>query len=179
MTLFFTQTTLFLFRIMNRTVISIIKKLKLKKHPEGGYYSETYRSKGDFKKSHLPKKFGGRRSHSTTIYFLLEGKQFSAFHRLKTDEVWHFYSGSPLNICVIKKNGKLEKIILGKNHCYQTVIRAEQWFAAEVTDQKSYSLVGCTVSPGFDYRDFQLAEEKKLVKLYPHLKGLISRLTIK
>lgn len=164
---------------MNRTVVSIIKKLKLKKHPEGGYYSETYRSKLTFKKSHLKKKFGGRRSYSTTIYFLLEGKQFSAFHRLKADEVWHFYSGSPLNIYVIQKNGNLNKIVLGKNHYYQTVINAEQWFAAEVTDPKSYSLVGCTVSPGFDYRDFELAEEKKLVKLYPHLKGLISRLTIK
>lgn len=179
MTLFYTLSLLFLFQIMNRTVVSIIKKLKLKKHPEGGYYSETYRSKLILKKSHLPKKFGGRRSHSTTIYFLLSGKQFSAFHRLKADEVWHFYSGSALNIYVIQKNGKLKKIILGKNHYYQTVIHAEQWFAAEVTDPKSYSLVGCTVSPGFHYDDFELAEEKKLIKLYPDLKGLISKLTIK
>ncbi|MCX6166298.1 MAG: cupin domain-containing protein [Ignavibacteriae bacterium] len=164
---------------MNRTVVSIIKKLKLKKHREGGYFSETYRSKLTLKKSHLPKKFGGSRSHSTTIYFLLSGKSFSAFHRLKADEVWHFYSGSPLNIYVIQKSGKLKKIVLGKNHYYQTVIHAEQWFAAEVTELKSYSLVGCTVSPGFDYKDFELAEEKKLIKLYPHLEVLISRLTIK
>jgi hypothetical protein len=161
---------------MNRTVVSIIKKLKLKKHPEGGYFSETYRSKYILKKSHLPKKFGGTRHHSTTIYFLLTGKNFSAFHKLKADEVWHFYSGSPLILYVIQKNGKLKKIILGKNHYYQTVIHAEQWFAAEVTEQKSYSLVGCTVSPGFDYKDFELAEEEKLIKLYPNLKGLISRL---
>lgn len=179
MTLFFTQSRLFLFLNMNRTVVSIIKKLKLKKHPEGGYFSETYRSKLTFNKSHLPKKFGGRRSHSTTIYFLLTGQHFSAFHKLKADEVWHFYSGCPLKIYVIQKNGKLKKIVLGKNHYYQTVIHAEQWFAAEVTDTKSYSLVGCTVSPGFHYNDFELAEEKKLIKLYPHLKGLISRLTNK
>jgi uncharacterized protein len=161
---------------MNKTVVSIIKKLKLKKHPEGGYFSESHRSKNTIKKSHLPKKFGGNRNLSTTIYFLLTGKNFSAFHRLKADEVWHFYSGSPLNIYVIQKSGKLKKIVLGKNHYYQTVIHAEQWFAAEVTEPKSYSLVGCTVSPGFDYKDFELAEEKKLVKLYPHLKDLISRL---
>jgi uncharacterized protein len=163
---------------MNRTVISIIKRLKLKKHPEGGYFAETYRSKNSFKKSQLPKKFGGKRQHSTTIYFMLTGKDFSAFHRLKADEVWHFYSGSPLNIYVIQKNGKLKKIILGKNHHYQTVIHAEQWFAAEVTEPRSYSLVGCTVSPGFDFKDFELGEEEKLVKLYPGLKDLISRLTI-
>ena len=179
MTLFFTKTQLFLFRIMNRTVNSIIKKLKLKKHPEGGFYSETYRSKHVIKKSHLPKKFGGNRNHSTSIYFMLSGKQFSAFHRLKADEVWHFYSGSPLYIYVIQKNGKLKKIILGKNHYYQTVIHAEQWFAAEVSDPKSYSLVGCTVSPGFHFDDMELAEENTLIKLYPNLKGLISRLTIK
>jgi uncharacterized protein len=164
---------------MNRTVESIIKKLKLKKHPEGGFYSETYRSKSAFNKSHLPKKFGGRRNHSTAIYFLLTGKHFSAFHRLKADEVWHFYSGSPLNLYVIQKNGKLKKIVLGKNHYYQTVIHAEQWFAAEVTEPKSYSLVGCTVSPGFHYDDFELGEKSELIKLYPDLKGLIYKLTIK
>lgn len=161
---------------MNRTVVSIIKKLKLKKHPEGGYFSETYRSKSAFKSTHLPKKFGGSRNHSTSIYFLLEGKNFSAFHKLKADEVWHFYSGSPLNIYIIQKSGKLKKIVLGKNHHYQAVVPAEHWFAAEVSDSKSYSLAGCNVSPGFHFNDMELAEKTKLIKLYPDLKGLISRL---
>jgi uncharacterized protein len=164
---------------MNKTAAAIIKKLKLKKHPEGGYFSETYRTPISIGKNQLPEKFSGKRSLSTTIYFLLTGKNLSSFHKLKADEVWHFYSGVPLNIYTIQKNGRLKKITLGKNHLYQTVIEAEQWFAAEVTETRFYSLVGCTVSPGFDYRDFELGEEEKLVKLYPHLKGLISRLTIK
>lgn len=164
---------------MNRTSAAIIKKLKLKKHPEGGYYSETYRSQISIKKNHLPEKFGSDRNIKTSIYFLLNGNSFSAFHRLKADEVWHFYSGVPLNIYIIQKSGKLKKIILGKNHLYQVVIKAEQWFAAEVTEPKFYSLVGCTVSPGFDYRDFEMGEEEKLIKLYPSHKKLIERLTIK
>lgn len=164
---------------MNNTVVSIIKKLKLKKHPEGGFYSETYRSKLVLKKSNLPKKFNGNRNHSTTIYFLLTDNNFSAFHKLKADEVWHFYSGSPITIYVLSKNGKLKKIVLGKNYYYQAVILAEQWFAAEISEPNSYSLVGCTVSPGFHFDDFELGEKSKLSKLYPDLKGLISRLTIK
>jgi uncharacterized protein len=164
---------------MNKTSVAIIKKLKLKKHPEGGYYSETYRSQISIKKNHLPKKFGSDRNLKTSIYFLLHGNNFSSFHRLKADEVWHFYSGVPLNIYVIQKNGKLKKIVLGKNHLYQAVIEAEQWFAAEVTEPKSYSLVGCTVSPGFDYRDLELGKKENLIEIYPHLKKLIERLTIK
>ena len=164
---------------MNRTAASIIKKLKLKKHPEGGYFSETYRSPISVGKNQLKKKFSGRRNLSTSIYFLLCGKSFSSFHKLKADEVWHFYSGVHLNIYIIQKSGRLKKIILGKNHQYQTVIKAEQWFAAEVSEPNYFTLAGCTVSPGFDFRDFELGEEEKLVKLYPHLKGLISRLTIK
>jgi len=164
---------------MHKTANSIIKELKLKKHPEGGYFSEVYRSEEAIKKKHLPNRFSGDRNFSTSIYFLLTQKDFSSFHRLKADEVWHFYSGSPLNIYVIQKNGRLKKITLGKNHLYQSVIRAGQWFAAEVSKPKSYSLVGCTVSPGFDFRDFELGECSKLSELYPKHKSLINRLTIK
>ncbi|MBI5401921.1 MAG: cupin domain-containing protein [Ignavibacteriae bacterium] len=164
---------------MHNTAKSIIKQLKLKKHPEGGYFSEVYRSNEVMKKNHLPKRFSGDRNFSTSIYFLLTQKDFSSFHKLQADEVWHFYSGSPLNIYVIQKSGRLKKIVLGKSHLYQAVIHAGQWFAAEVGKQDSYSLVGCTVSPGFDFRDFEFGEMKKLIELYPVHKSLISRLTIK
>jgi predicted cupin superfamily sugar epimerase len=164
---------------MHKTAKSIIKELKLKKHPEGGYFSEIYRSVDVMKQNHLPKRFSGDRNHSTSIYFLLNNRDFSSFHRLQADEVWHFYSGTPLNIYVIQKNGRLKKITLGKNHLYQSVIHAGQWFAAEVSKPDSYSLVGCTVSPGFDFRDFELGGRAALVELYPRHKSLISRLTIK
>lgn len=164
---------------MHKTAKSIIKELKLKKHPEGGYFSETYRSVEVMKKHYLPKRFSDDRHFSTSIYFLLNYDDFSSFHRLKADEIWHFYSGSPLNIYVIQKNGKLKKIILGKNHLYQAVIHAGQWFAADVSKLKSYSLVGCTVSPGFDFRDFEMGERAALIELYPKHKSLIKRLTIK
>jgi uncharacterized protein len=173
------NTRIFVPKAMNKTAASIIKKLKLKKHPEGGYFSEIYRSPIIIKKNQLPNKFNGRRSLATSIYFLLYGKSFSSFHKLKADEVWHFYSGVPLNIYIIQKSGRLKKIILGKNHQYQAVIKAEQWFAAEVSEPKFFVLVGCTVSPGFDFRDFEFGEEEKLVKLYPNLKSLISKFTIK
>jgi len=163
---------------MHITAKSIIKELKLKKHPEGGYFSEVYRSNEVIRKIHLPERFKGDRNFSTSIYFLLNYNDFSSFHRLKADEVWHFYSGSPLNIYIIQNNGRLKKIILGKNHLYQSVILAEQWFAAEVSKPKSYSLVGCTVSPGFDFKDFELGECEKLIELYPKHKSLIKRLTI-
>jgi len=164
---------------MHNTAKSIIKELNLKKHPEGGYFSEVYRSEEKMKKQHLPKRFSDDRHFSTSIYFLLNYDDFSSFHKLKADEIWHFYSGSPLNIYVIQKNGKLRKIILGKNHLYQAVIHAGQWFAAEVSKPESFTLVGCTVSPGFDFRDFELGKCEKLIELYPKHKSLIKRLTIK
>lgn len=179
LTLFCTQTIVFLFQTMNKTAASIIKKLKLKKHPEGGYFFEIYRSPINIGKNFLPKKFSGKRNLSTSIFFLLEGKNFSSFHKLKADEIWHFYSGVPLNIYVIKNSGRCKKIILGKNHLYQVVIEAGQWFAAEVSEKNYYSLVGCTVSPGFDFRDFELGDREKLIKIYPNLADLVSRLTIK
>jgi uncharacterized protein len=164
---------------MHKTAKSIIKELNLKKHPEGGYFSEIYRSDEMMKKNHLPKRFKDDRHFSTSIYFLLTNKDFSSFHRLQADEVWHFYSGTPLIIYILQNSGKLKKINLGKNHLYQTVIHAGQWFAAEVSKPDSYSLVGCTVSPGFDFRDFEMAERDILTELYPKQKSLIKRLTIK
>lgn len=164
---------------MHKTAKSIIKELKLEKHPEGGYFSEIYRSGEIMKKNHLPERFTDDRHFSTSIYFLLTKKDFSSFHRLKADEVWHFYSGTPLIIYIFRNNGKLKKITLGKNHRYQTVIHAGQWFAAEVSKPDSFALVGCTVSPGFDFRDFEMAERDVLTELFPKHKSLIKRLTIK
>ncbi|HRP93938.1 MAG TPA: cupin domain-containing protein, partial [Ignavibacteriaceae bacterium] len=156
-----------------------IDKLELKKHPEGGYYREIYRSAEMF--SIDPPKKNLKRNVSTSIYFLLDGSQVSKFHRLKSDELWHFYDGSSIKIYVIDESGKLDEITLGRKtedgEVFQTVIKKNNWFAAEVINKKSFALIGCTVSPGFDFSDFELADVEYLLKNFPDHKRLIQKLT--
>lgn len=156
-----------------------IKQLQLKKHPEGGYYKEVYRSGELILPAHLPARYKSARNFSTSIYFLLEGKQYSAFHLLRSDELWHFYDGCPVIIYIINQKGELQIKKLGKkNGCeYQIAIEKQSWFAAEIEDKKSFSLFGCTVSPGFDFEDFQLGNRKLLAEKFPHHKELIYGLT--
>jgi len=158
-----------------------IQKLQLSEHPEGGYFKETYRSDEFIDGGHLPERFTGARSLSTAIYFLLEGTQFSAFHRIKSDELWHFYTGSSLTLYVIDPKGSLSQIKLGSDfengEVFQAVVKAGCWFGAVVNDPTSYSLVGCTVAPGFDFRDFELGERQKLLAWYPEHKVAIEKLT--
>ena len=118
---------------------------------------------------------------ATGIYFLLNGNQFSAFHRIRSDEVWHFYAGSPLCLYRISPKGKLSIVHLGtdfrRGNVFQAVVRAGDWFAAEVSVSSGFSLVGCTTAPGFDFRDFELAEKKKLSACYPRWRALTERLS--
>src|ERR1700756_3274868 len=118
-----------------------IQKLKLEAHPEGGYFRQTYKSNLLIGREALPG-FSGARAASTAIYFLLEGKNFSALHRLRSDEVWHFYAGSPLLVHVIEPDGKRRTISLGTNleveQVPQSVVRAGCWFASHVWDWKSW-----------------------------------------
>jgi len=111
-----------------------VDKLKMNPHPEGGWYIETYRSPETVLKAHLPTRFTGERNYSTAIYFLLESPQFSAFHRIKSDELWHFYAGGPLNVYVIDLSGSLEVMKLGADldngETFQTVVKAGCWFAS-------------------------------------------------
>lgn len=158
-----------------------IERLRLEAHAEGGYFRQTYRSDVVIAREALPMRFGGDRPASTGIFFLLEGKEFSAFHRLHSDEMWHFYEGSGLVVHVIDLEGVYSKIYLGgdveKGQVFQAVVTAGYWFAAEVVDRKSYALVGCTVAPGFDFEDFELAKRLELVSSYPEHRELIERLT--
>jgi hypothetical protein len=163
---------------------TIIKTLKLQKHPEGGYYSETYRSKEIIKKTYLPERFTGDRSFCTAIYFLLTEKDISAFHKIKQDELWHFYYGDPLTIHMINQEGVYSKIILGPNitegETLQAVVSAGTYFGAEINNQtQHFSLVGCTVAPGFDFADFKMPERKELLKLFPKHGKIIKKLTNK
>lgn len=156
----------------------LIIHYQLLPHPEGGYYKETYRSTEKIPSSALPNRFSGDRSYGTAIYFLLLKDLFSAFHRIQSDECWHFYEGDSLHVHVLHLNGNYELIRLGRNtsqgEVYQAIVPAGAWFASESIGE--YSFVGCTVAPGFEFADFELANEDGLKKDYPAHAALIERL---
>ncbi len=222
-----------------------IEKLRLERHPEGGYFRQTYKSAlrivpepprsqppeenagrvgqtqtrveqpsrvGESKIPTLAAKtaarvghparrvgqsglsgFSGPRAASTAIYFLLGGEDFSAFHRLRSDEMWHFYAGSALVVHVIDAAGEYSSVLLGndpeRGEVFQAVVKAGCWFASEVArdshvSQKrrdmghpTYALVGCTVAPGFEFEDFELAKREELVRQFPKHRKLIEKLT--
>jgi len=159
----------------------IIQKLGLKPHPEGGFYRETYRSDGVINENSLAYGYHGDRNLSTCIYFLLTSDVFSAFHRIRQDEIWHFYDGSPIELHTITQNGIYTKTVIGKaidlGQVPQFVVPGGSWFAASVINPDDYSLIGCTVSPGFDFRDFELPSQNYLISQFPHHQEIISKLT--
>lgn len=158
----------------------LIQRFDLQPHPEGGWYKQTYKSNEQVAASVLPQRFNGDRPFSTAIYFLLEKENFSAFHRIKSDECWHFYAGGPLLIYVIHPGGKLDTITLGndidKGHTFQYVVPANCWFASRPAPGSEYCFVGCTVSPGFDFENFELAKADEIISLYPQHAALIGSL---
>lgn len=157
-----------------------IEQLQLQPHPDGGYYKESYRSAMNIAASCLPKDIGGDRSCSTAIYFLLRQGDFSAFHRIKSDECWHFYEGGTLLIHVLHQNGEYHYVRLGRNiqegEMFQFVVPAGAWFASEPAGSSFFALVGCTVAPGFDFADFEMAIKENLLQQFPGLESLITRL---
>ena len=162
------------------TVQQLIQQYNLQPHPEGGWYKETYKSDEYISGSTLPERFGGSRVFSTAIYFLLEQGNFSAFHRIKSDECWHFYAGDPLVIYVMQLNGRLDIIHLGndieKGQVFQFVVPANCWFASRPAPGSIFCFVGCTVAPGFDFTDFELAKASSLTALFPQQKAIIEEL---
>lgn len=158
-----------------------IDHLRLEPHPEGGYFRETHRSIESVRREHLPARFGGDRRLSTAIYFLLTGARPSRFHRLKSEEIWHFYAGCPVTVRIINSEGKLSKVRLGpdpgKDEVFQAIVHADWWFAAEADDPDGYTLVGCTVAPGFDFADFEMGDRDALLAAYPQHSETIVRLT--
>lgn len=158
-----------------------ITGLRLTRHPEGGWFREAYRSANEIRVCCLGTRFDGARSVSTSIYFLLESGDFSAWHRIRSDEVWHHYEGSALTIHAIDENGEYHRRLLGKRRDRgeepQRVVPAGCWFGATVNEPSSFTLVGCTVAPGFDFRDFELGTRAELVRAYPRHRAIIERLT--
>jgi uncharacterized protein len=147
-----------------------IEKLQLQKHPEGGWFKEVYRSAEMLPSTVLPENFSGERSISTSIYYLLEGDDFSAFHRIKSDELWHFYTGTSAIEIISVEEGKIRKQYLGvnprENQFFQIVVPKNTWFAARLVNKQGFALAGCTVSPGFHFDDFEMANQK-LIGQFP------------
>ena len=162
-------------------ISEITKQLNLAPHPEGGFYKETYRSEGSIDTNNLGKAYNGTRNFATAIYFLLTSASFSAFHRIKQDETWHFYKGKPLKLYTISPAGILSEILIGNNitqgEVPQYTVPGGHWFASEVAAANDYSLVGCTVAPGFDFNDFELAKRSEFASLFPQHASIINKLT--
>lgn len=160
-----------------------IEHLGLRPHPEGGYFRETYRAAEGVAAAALPARFGGPRAFATAIYFLLTRESFSAFHRIRSDEMWHFYDGHAVTLWVLDdaKGGGLASVRLGadptRGEAPQVVVPAGAWFAAEISAGGTFALVGCTVAPGFDFADFELAERATLVARHPEHREVVDRLT--
>lgn len=167
--------------MQNYSVQQFIMHFDLQTHPEGGYYKEIYRSDYLIPGDVLPSEFGGDRNMSTIIYFLLEKGNFSAFHRIKSDECWHFYAGQTLEVFMIMPNGDLKIIKLGNDiaagEVFQYIVPSNTWFASAPASSSSFSFVGCTVVPGFDFRDFELAYASQLIQSFPEQEVIIRKLS--
>ncbi len=158
-----------------------ITDLGLRPHPEGGYFREAYRASETIAQAHLPARFAGDRVYSTAIYFLLQGDDFSALHRIQSDEIWHFYDGVPVTIHVIDPAGQYTTLRLGRDlaagEAPLQVLPAGCWFGANLADRNGYALVGCTVAPGFDFADFELPTRAALLERYPQHAAIVEALT--
>ncbi len=158
-----------------------IKHLDLLPHPEGGFFKETYRSADSVTQAGLPDRFDADRSASTGIYFMLRSTDFSHLHRIKSDEMWHFYAGTALTVHMIDDAGNYSAYNIGPDAengaTFQAVVPANVWFGATVDVADSYALVGCTVAPGFDFADFEMADRATLIAQFPQHAEIITRIT--
>ncbi|MFT6971541.1 MAG: putative cupin superfamily sugar epimerase [Roseivirga sp.] len=163
-----------------KTAQYYIEKLKLQAHPEGGFYAETYRSKDRLHESKLPDRYRSSRVFGTSIYFLLSTESVSNFHRLNSDEIWHFHAGGTAKVHIISPQGNYSFKMIGSDleadEQLQLIIPKHHWFAAEIVSG-DFILVGCTVAPGFEFEDFHLADRSELASVYPNHKTLIERFT--
>ncbi len=156
---------------------NLISLLSLTPHPEGGYFRETYRSQHRVTRE----EDAASRSASTAIYYLLRGRERSTWHRIRSNEMWHFYDGVPLRIYVLEPDGGLSILRLGhplrhEGADFQALVPAGRWFAAECEQSEGYGLVGCTVAPGFEFEEFEIGEASILKRDWPEHAELIARL---
>ena len=157
---------------MTQEIELLIEKLELLPHPEGGFYKETYRSNETIA--------SGNRQLMTSIYFLLTSNNVSKFHRIKSDEIWFFHSGSPLIVHVLDEKGHTENLVgldIQKGELPQFMVPKNTIFGSSVRGKNSYSLVSCVVAPGFDFADFELFTKEDLLPLFPLQEEIIAQLT--
>ena len=157
-----------------------ISKLGLEPHPEGGYFRRTFESKEQTSDQELTVHFEGKRMLYTSIYFLLTSNDVSHFHRLQSDELWYYHAGSPLSVHMIDENGVYTEHKLGldleNGEVPQVLVPKNTIFGSSVKDQDTFSLVGCMVSPGFEYQDFELFTQEELLSKYPEHKEIILKI---
>ena len=163
------------------TAEELITLLCLTPHPEGGYYRETYRAMETIPDTVLPNRYKRDRTYGTAIYFLLTPDTFSALHRLKTDEVYHFYLGDPVEILQLLHGGSGKVIKLGNEiksgmHLQVAVSRG-MWQGSRLIRGGEYALLGATAAPGFEFIDFEKGQREKLLQSYPRFRDLIVALT--
>ena len=160
----------------------IIRQLGLKPHTmEGGFFRETYRSADTVALEALGNRYPADRCLSTAIYYLLTPETFSAMHRLRSDEIFHFYLGDPVTLLLLYPDGHGETRTLGQNieagHLLQALIPHSVWQGLHLEEGGRFALLGTTVAPGFDPEDFELGERKSLVRRYLKFSPLIEQLT--
>jgi uncharacterized protein len=158
-----------------------IEKLNMTEHPEGGFFAPAFRASEQISRDGLPDRFAGNRAIVSSIYYLLKKGQFSTFHRLKSVEIWSFFEGDPLTIHVLDMHGALIEKRLGRNfdtgESFQIAIEPGSWFAAEQQGPGEFTLVGCTVAPGFEWEDMEIANWAELLARYPQHREIIEKLT--
>lgn len=166
---------------MDDAVRRIVERFELVPHPEGGYFREVYRSTLELTHPGIPGGADAGRAAGTLIYFLLSGSDFSAFHRVRfSDEIWHLYAGGPLELFVIDARGRLEQRLLTGDLSQgepTTMIPAGHWQSARLAPGACWALGGCTVSPGFQYEDFEMPPAAELLARYPEHEATIRALT--
>ena len=159
----------------------LIKKLNLEPLPqEGGYFYQTYKADRKIPSNAMPD-HRGERAYSTAIYFLITDKSFSALHRVRTDEVFHFYLGDPVEMVQIDPQGKLHRLTLGSNvrkdQMPQAVVPMNSWQGSRLIPGGHCALLGATVAPGFEYADLEVKSRRELLKIFPMFREIVEKFT--
>jgi hypothetical protein len=167
--------------VWKREIEAIVRTLDLQPHPEGGHYAEIHRATEGIAAGALPARYGGRRSFGTAIYYLLGPDDVSALHRVASDEIFHFYLGDPVEQLRLFPDGSHRLVEIGPDLAAgqrpQSVVPAGVWQGARVKPGGRYCLMGCTVSPGFDFADFEMGERRVLIDGWPEAREMIEALT--
>lgn len=165
------------------TVDEIKRMLNLIPHPEGGSYIQTYKAIERIPAEALGDRYDGTRATSTAIYYLLEPGTFSEMHRLRSDEIFHFYLGDPVEMLQLWPDGSSRIVQLGPDlaagQMPQLAVPKAVWQGSRLLDGGRYALLGCTVAPGFEFADYESGQREALVSAYPEHRELITALTRK